>query len=136
MRFTVIPTCLSRPRWPAFALMALVMSVIGVAWMPSTAEASVVAAAPGMVAPGENIWFDAAGNRIAAHSGYFVKSGTTWYWFGMKEGSSNFAGVNVYTSTDLVNWTFDRIALGTQGTGDVSGSYPVYRPAVIYNSGT
>ena len=118
----------------------IVALVLPLSWMslhsPQLAHASVVAPAPNLIASGENIWYDTSGNRINAHSGYFVKSGSTYYWFGMVTGQSPFAGVNVYTSTDLVNWTFDKIALSPQGAGDVSGLYAAYRPAVIYNSST
>lgn len=64
-------------------------------------------------------WFDNNGNIVNAHGACIVKDSNKYYLFGeYKSDTSNaFSGFSCYSSTDLVNWTFERIALPIQKSG-------------------
>lgn len=64
-------------------------------------------------------WFDAAGNIVNAHGACIVKDGGRYYLFGeYKSDESNaFPGFSCYSSADLVNWRFERVALPLQKDG-------------------
>jgi hypothetical protein len=64
-------------------------------------------------------WKTTSGSVIYAQSGFIQKIGSTFYWYGVEYGgavsyfntgttnsNTSFVGINCYTSTDLVNWTF------------------------------
>lgn len=64
-------------------------------------------------------WFDNNRNIVNAHGACIVRDGGKYYLFGeYKSDTSNaFPGFSCYSSTDLVNWTFERIALPMQKSG-------------------
>lgn len=64
-------------------------------------------------------WFDEGGKVVSAHGGCIVKDNGRYYFFGeMHTDSSNvFAGFTCYSSADLYNWKFERMALPPQDTG-------------------
>lgn len=64
-------------------------------------------------------WFDNNGNIVNAHGACIVRDGGKYYLFGeYKSDTSNaFPGFSCYSSTDLVNWTFERVALPMQKSG-------------------
>ena len=90
--------------------------------------------------PGK-LWFDTEGDIINAHGGGILYYEGTYYWFGEYKGEfSNAAlvGVTCYSSKDLYNWTFERIALPVSDDPNspiVRGSV-IERPKVIYNKKT
>lgn len=90
--------------------------------------------------PGK-LWFDTQGNLINAHGGGILFHKGTYYWFGEHKGEhSNNAlvGVTCYSSTDLYNWTFEKIALPVsedEHSPIVRGCI-IERPKVIYNEKT
>lgn len=90
--------------------------------------------------PGK-LWFDTEGDIINAHGGGILYYEGTYYWFGEHKGEfSNAAlvGVTCYSSKDLYNWTFERIALPVSDDPNspiVRGSV-IERPKVIYNKKT
>lgn len=53
------------------------------------------------------LWKDTQGNPVQAHGAGFLQVGDTWYMAGEDRSYSN-AGVNLYSTTDFVNWTFER----------------------------
>lgn len=59
------------------------------------------------IAPG-GLWLDTAGNPIQAHAGGILKDGDLWYWIGQDEGFNKTlnSGFNLYSSPDLVTWTY------------------------------
>ncbi|MCC8087829.1 MAG: family 43 glycosylhydrolase [Rikenellaceae bacterium] len=61
-------------------------------------------------------WFDQNGNEVSAHGACIVKEGGLYYLFGeYKSDTSNaFNGFSCYSSADLVNWKFERIAMPVQ----------------------
>ena len=64
-------------------------------------------------------WFDNNGNTVNAHGGCIVEDGERYYLFGeYKSDTANvFTGFSCYSSTDLVNWKFERIVLPQQKDG-------------------
>jgi hypothetical protein len=64
-------------------------------------------------------WFDDEHRIVSAHGGCIVRDGNKFYLFGEKhlDDSNAFAGFNCYSSRDLYNWKFERIALAAQQTG-------------------
>ncbi|SHE44975.1 family 43 glycosylhydrolase [Dysgonomonas macrotermitis] len=64
-------------------------------------------------------WFDQNNKEINAHGACIVKEGDRYYLFGeYKSDTSNaFTGFSCYSSTDLVNWTFENVVLPQQKAG-------------------
>ncbi len=64
-------------------------------------------------------WFDDKGNIVSAHGAGIIYEKGRYYLFGERHSdtSNAFAGFNCYSSTDLFNWKFERIALAVQRTG-------------------
>ncbi|KOY14318.1 beta-xylosidase [Paenibacillus xylanivorans] len=80
-------------------------------------------------------WLDTAGNPIQANSGNILKVGSTYYWYGEHAVGGKFDSVNVYTSTDLKNWTFSNAILTKDSATELASS-KIERPKVIYNAST
>lgn len=80
-------------------------------------------------------WLDTAGNPIHANSGNILKVGSTYYWYGEHAVGGKFDSVNVYTSTDLKNWTFSNAILTKDSATELASS-KIERPKVIYNPAT
>lgn len=90
--------------------------------------------------PGK-LWLDTDGRIINAHGGGILFHNGTYYWFGEHKGelSNNaFVGVTCYSSRDLYNWKFERIALpvSTQPDSPITKGCIIERPKVIYNKKT
>ena len=64
-------------------------------------------------------WFDNNRKIVNAHGACIVRDGGKYYLFGeYKSDTSNaFPGFSCYSSTDLVNWTFERVVLPMQKDG-------------------
>lgn len=87
--------------------------------------------------PGE-LWQDNQGNHINAHGGGIVHHNGTYYWYGEKRGGTESQGVNVYSSKDLYNWTFEKLAFSPSDDkeSDIAWGCIIERPKVIYNKRT
>jgi hypothetical protein len=96
---------------------------------------SVTKAVPQTIVPGVD-WKDTSGNLIEAHGAGIIHVGNTYYWFGEDKSGKNVAYVNVYSSNDLVNWTFKNHALPRQSSGDLGPNRVVERPKVIFDNTT
>ena len=84
-------------------------------------------------------WNDTGGKRIEAHGGGFIQVGSTWYWAGEDKSmnSGNFFAVNLYASTDLVNWQFKNAIITRQTSTDLAAADRIIeRPKIIYNDTT
>lgn len=64
-------------------------------------------------------WFDTDGNIVNAHGACIMEDGGKYWLFGeYKSDESNaFPGFGCYSSTDLVNWKFERVVLPVQKEG-------------------
>lgn len=90
--------------------------------------------------PGK-IWPDNEGIHINAHGGGLLYDNGKYYWYGEHKGErSNAAhvGVTCYSSTDLMNWTKEGVALAVSEDekNDIVNGSVIERPKVIYNPKT
>ncbi|HMR19645.1 MAG TPA: family 43 glycosylhydrolase, partial [Sphingobacterium sp.] len=83
-------------------------------------------------------WFDNNGDIVNAHGACIVEDEGKYYLFGeYKTDSVNtFIGFSCYSSTDLVNWTFERLALPMQKSGPLGPDRIGERVKVMKSSAT
>ncbi|KAH8834912.1 galactan 1,3-beta-galactosidase [Flagelloscypha sp. PMI_526] len=88
-----------------------------------------------VIVPGA-AWTDTSGNVIQAHGGGILKVGSTYYWVGedKSHNSGLFKAVSCYSSSDLTTWTRQNDAFTPIANTNVSTSYIVERPKILYNS--
>ncbi|NOT94947.1 MAG: family 43 glycosylhydrolase [Nitrospira sp.] len=86
----------------------------------------------------DTIWTDSSGAEIKAQAGGIRREANgLYYWVGMNYyPNSGFQGLRLYSSADLVHWTFVNIILPPAATGDLSGNPWIGRPDIIWNSTT
>ncbi len=87
------------------------------------------------------VWRDTDGNVINAHGGGVLSHEGKYYWFGEHRPESGFVtekGINCYSSTDLLNWNYEGVALSVTDTkgSDIEKGCIMERPKVIYNQNT
>lgn len=91
-------------------------------------------------------WFDTEGRQISAHEGEIARFDGVFYWYGSSYANNPsgkfdisdgpvWNGVQVYSSTDLRNWTYKGVALPRpeNGFGELGATG---RSHVIYNEKT
>lgn len=79
-------------------------------------------------------WYTTSGANVSAHGANIIKDGDTFYLFGEYKNnvSNQFNGFSCYSSKDLVNWNFERIALPPNKDGRLSGPESIgERPKVM-----
>jgi hypothetical protein len=93
---------------------------------------------------------DTSGNPVYSQGGGIFKFGAKYYWYGVKyngavtyfnnpaggkNSDTSFNAVTCYSSTDLINWTFENniLTTGTSGLGTVSW---LGRLGVFFNAAT
>lgn len=86
-------------------------------------------------------WYDTEGQQINAHGGGIMYHDGLYYWYGEnrpQKGFTSEAGVNVYSSPDLKNWTPLGLALtvSDEPGSDIEKGCIIERPKVIYNEKT
>ncbi len=64
-------------------------------------------------------WFDDQGHVVNAHGACIVEEKGKYYLFGeyKTDSTNHFIGFSCYSSSDLVHWKFERLALPKQGEG-------------------
>ncbi|KAJ7904806.1 Arabinanase/levansucrase/invertase [Mycena leptocephala] len=90
------------------------------------------------IVPGAT-WYDTSGDLLSAHAGGIVESDGVWYWFGQNERQEDkalFSGINVYSSSDLLNWDYRGRALSPINGTDISPDRVVERPKSVFNAAT
>ncbi|TRM56947.1 glycosyl hydrolase [Schizophyllum amplum] len=80
------------------------------------------------IVPGAT-WYDTDGAVLSAHAGGIVHDNGTWYWFD----TNLFSGLNVYSSSDLLNWKNEGRALSPLNGTDIDASRVVERPKAIFS---
>jgi hypothetical protein len=95
----------------AAVLVALLASAAG-----AVASAPAQAAGPTATIANDTVWKDTSGNPILAQGGNVLQVGSTYYWVGVSLKAGPNKSVNLYRSTDLTTWSFDK-ALLTQRVG-------------------
>lgn len=113
---------------PACGLLVLAVVQVAAAQMPGRYDA-VHSGTP---------WFDQQGLPVSAHGAGIVKEGDTWYLFGEahRDMTNAFAGFHCYSSTDLVNWRFESVALPVQASGALGPNTVGERPKVMRSPAT
>ncbi|GAA4299086.1 hypothetical protein GCM10023163_20470 [Aestuariibaculum suncheonense] len=83
-------------------------------------------------------WKDTDGNRIQAHGASIIKHNGLYYMIG--EDRSNqfiFKGVNLYSSSDLMNWEFRNNIIDENTNSHLKDRLRITeRPCIIYNQAT
>lgn len=93
------------------------------------------------IVPGA-IWPDDRGIHVNAHGGGVLYAEGVYYWFGeFKSDTTSLAldGVTCYSSTDLMRWKYEGIAMPVMPEGsysDIERGCILERPKVIYNART
>jgi hypothetical protein len=83
-------------------------------------------------------WFDQKGNVVSAHGANIIKDKGKFYLFGEAHSDTGnaFAGFNCYSSKDLYNWKFERVALPVQKSGKLGVNSVGERVKVMKNPKT
>lgn len=95
----------------------------------------------------DSFWKDTSGNPIYAQTGNIIKVGDTYYWYGIKyngavtyynnpttkNSDNSFNCVNCYSSTDLINWTYQGEVFSAS---DLGTTVVVGLSGVAYNATT
>lgn len=92
------------------------------------------------IRPGEE-WPDGNGEHVNAHGGCVLFHEGTYYWYGENRPARGFmtgAGVEVYSSSDLVHWTDCGVALSVsaEAGSPIERGCIMERPKVVYNEHT
>ncbi len=86
--------------------------------------------------PGE-VWRDTEENPIQAHGGGILVRSNVYYWHGEDRTPGQRGGVACYSSTNLLHWKREGVALSPEALPRVNGSGTfVERPKVIFNPHT
>jgi hypothetical protein len=78
-------------------------------------------------------WYDQNGATVSARGAGIIKEGDRYYLFGefKRDHGNEFAGFSCYSSPDLMNWTFETIALPQQENGRLGPTRVGERPKVM-----
>ena len=93
------------------------------------------------ITPGQ-IWKDDRGIHINAHGGGILFQNGIYYWYGEHKDEYSceaHVGVNCYSSKDLINWHYERVALAVVNNdenADITSGCTIERPKVVYNQKT
>ena len=84
-----------------------------------------------------NLWLTADGDTVQAHAPGFLRIGDTWYMVGEDRGREWRPDVNLYSSKDLQNWTFEKKIIENGVTSPELGTRRmIERAKLLYNKKT
>ncbi|KAF1836775.1 Arabinanase/levansucrase/invertase [Decorospora gaudefroyi] len=96
-----------------------------------------IASATLQIVPGATWTATNTGQHIQAHGAGIIKVGEKWYWIGEdKTNGTAFTNVNCYSSSNLVEWSYEGALLSRTASGDTGPSRVIERPKVVYNKQT
>ena len=83
-------------------------------------------------------WYDDLGSSVNAHGGQILYDNGRYYWVGerRKDNDNSFGGFNLYSSTDLMNWRFERLILPVQPSGILGPNRIGERPKIMKSPST
>lgn len=94
-------------------------------------------------------WHDTRGEIINAHDGGIIFIGDKYYWYGLalralgqdkgeNNGAATIIGINLYSSTNLLEWNYEGVILSTSQNVNSPLRSPMRleRPKIIYNKKT
>ena len=78
-------------------------------------------------------WYDQNNHTVSAHGAGIIKEGDRFYLFGefKQDHGNTFNGFSCYSSTDLINWKLEAIALPVQADGRLGPDRVGERPKVM-----
>ena len=78
-------------------------------------------------------WYDQNGQTVSAHGANIILDGGRYYLFGeyKTDSASVFTGFSCYSSDNLVDWHFERIAFSRQDDGRMGPGRVGERPKVL-----
>ncbi len=80
-------------------------------------------------------WLDHDGKPIEAHTGGMFHQDSTYYWVGASwQGGFGFRSFNLYSSTNLQDWTFVNTLL--RPSSDLPATHEIARPKILFNERT
>lgn len=83
------------------------------------------------------LWKTTSGATVQAHAPGFVRVGDIWYMCGEDRANWWNPDVNLYSSTDLVHWKFEKkIIQNKVTTPELGSSRMIERPKLLYNAKT
>lgn len=83
------------------------------------------------------LWKDNTGKAVQAHGAGFLQVGDTWYMIGEDRTNTWNPDVNMYSTTDFVNWKFERKIIKNGVTHpDLGSSRMIERPKLLYCANT
>ena len=83
------------------------------------------------------LWKTTGGATVQAHAPGFVRVGDIWYMCGEDRSNTWNPDVNLYSSTDLVHWKFEKkIIQNGVTTSELGSSRMIERPKLLYNAKT
>ena len=114
--------------------------ILGLAFFLCAMVAAVEAQALDEIRPGQE-WPDRKGEHINAHGGGLLFHEGKYYWYGENRPARGFTtevGVEVYSSSDLMNWEDEGVALAVseEAGHDIERGCIMVRPKVVRNPKT
>ena len=114
--------------------------ILGLAFFLCAMVAAVEAQALDEIRPGQE-WPDRKGEHIKAHGGGLLFHEGKYYWYGENRPARGFTtevGVEVYSSSDLMNWEDEGVALAVseEAGHDIERGCIMERPKVVRNPKT
>lgn len=114
--------------------------ILGLAFFLCAMVAAVEAQALDEIRPGQE-WPDRKGEHINAHGGGLLFHEGKYYWYGENRPARGFTtevGVEVYSSSDLMNWEDEGVALAVseEAGHDIERGCIMERPKVVRNPKT
>ncbi|CAN9189166.1 unnamed protein product [Alternaria alternata] len=110
------------------------MRLLSLAGLSLTAS---VASATLQIVPGATWTATNTGQHIQAHGAGIIKDGGKWYWVGEdKTNGTAFTNINCYSSTNLVEWTYEGALISRTASGDTGPNRVIERPKVMHNKQT
>lgn len=114
--------------------------ILGLAFFLCAMVAAVEAQALDEIHPGQE-WPDRKGEHINAHGGGLLFHEGKYYWYGENRPARGFTtevGVEVYSSSDLMNWEDEGVALAVseEAGHDIERGCIMERPKVVRNPKT
>lgn len=114
--------------------------ILGLAFFLCAMVAAVEAQALDEIRPGQE-WPDRKGEHINAHGGGLLFHEGKYYWYGENRPACGFTtevGVEVYSSSDLMNWEDEGVALAVSDEAghDIERGCIMERPKVVRNPKT
>ena len=114
--------------------------ILGLAFFLCAMVAAVEAQALDEIRPGQE-WPDRKGEHINAHGGGLLFHEGKYYWYGENRPARGFTtevGVEVYSSSDLLNWEDEGVALAVseEAGHDIERGCIMERPKVVRNPKT